>query len=284
MVVVCLAAAYCLAAGTALVRLGVRSWRQHSAPGGGMQGIPFTDGFRAGFERATPIFGVFHYLLGVLIAVGGGLRATGRLAAAPQRLPEALAVLLLALLVGVVGSAWAGIAVIWFNRPRWVVPPHLRGQPGSFWSLRRRADEPRRRPRRRAVNDQPHGATDVGTPTGMGMLRVAREPASWRDKWRAYRILVDGFQVGKVRRGESSAVMLTPGVHHVRLRIDWCTSPEVSVDISAGEQCDLECGAARSELGNARQMREAPDTYLWLRPAGRGRHRVAGGPHHQGRR
>ncbi|GAA2760828.1 hypothetical protein [Actinopolymorpha rutila] len=96
---------------------------------------------------------------------------------------------------------------------------------------------------------------------------MTREPARWRDKWRAYRILVDGVQVGKVRRGESTTVTLTPGTHHVRLRIDWCTSPEVSVDITAGEQSELECGPARSELGNARQMREAPDTYLWLRPA-----------------
>jgi hypothetical protein len=100
-----------------------------------------------------------------------------------------------------------------------------------------------------------------------GTLRVTRDPAKWRDKWRAYRILVDGVQVGKVRRGESASVALTPGAHRVRLRIDWCTSPELAVEIAAGRQSELECGPERSELGNARQMREAPETYLWLRPA-----------------
>ncbi|SDS07621.1 hypothetical protein [Actinopolymorpha singaporensis] len=63
MVVVCLAAAYCLTAGTALVRLGVRSWRQQIAPGDQTRGVPFTDGFRAGFEASMPTFAVFHYLL-----------------------------------------------------------------------------------------------------------------------------------------------------------------------------------------------------------------------------
>ncbi|MGW0230875.1 hypothetical protein ACWDWO_21390 [Actinopolymorpha singaporensis] len=130
------------------------------------------------------------------------------------------------------------------------------------------------------MNDQLQGGSEDGradgTPSGTGALRVAREPAKWRDKWRAYRILVDGVQVGRVRRGESTTVTLTPGTHHVRLRIDWCTSPEVSVDITAGEQSELECGPARSELGNARQIRDAPHTYLWLRPAiSRARHRPA---------
>lgn len=138
-VVVALATFYCLVAGTVLVAMGMRSWRQQAAFGHRMGAVPFTGGFKAGFERGMPTFGVFHYLLGALIAVVGGLRATGDLESAHRKPSETVAVLLLVLLVGVVVSGWTGIAVIWFNRPRWVVPPHLRDQPGTVPTLRRRA-------------------------------------------------------------------------------------------------------------------------------------------------
>lgn len=138
-VVVVLAAAYCLVAGTVLARMGVRSWRQQAAFGHRMGAIPFTRGFKAGFERGMLTFGVFHYLLGALIAVVGGFSAAGDLGAARRKPSETVAVLLLVLLVGVVVSGWTGIAVIWFNRPRWVVPPHLRDQPGTVSVLCRRA-------------------------------------------------------------------------------------------------------------------------------------------------
>ena len=128
-VVVVLAAAYCLVAGTVLAGMGVRSWRQQAAFGHRMGTIPFTSGFKAGFERGMPTLGVFHYLLGALIAVVGGLSAAGDLGAAHRKPSETMAVL----------TGWTGIAVIWFNRPRWVVPPHLRDQPGTVSALRRRA-------------------------------------------------------------------------------------------------------------------------------------------------
>lgn len=100
-----------------------------------------------------------------------------------------------------------------------------------------------------------------------GRLRVSRDSAKWRDKWRAYTVLIDGNAVGKVKRGASVSMPLAPGPHVALLRINWCSSPELPIEIPNGAELHLECGPARSELGNARQMTEAPHTYLWLRVA-----------------
>ena len=117
------------------------------------------------------------------------------------------------------------------------------------------------------MSDQPSGLPSAQR----GTLRVSRGTAKWRDKWRAYTVLVDGNVVGKVRRGASMSTQILPGAHIAQLRIDWCSSPLLPIEIPIGAELHLECGPAESDLGTARQMVEAPDTYLWLRVADRPR-------------
>ena len=126
-----LAVAYCAFVGTLLVRRGLRNWRRGARPSG-PGSILLTDGTKAGFERAAIVFGAFHYLLGVLIGLVGLLDASGVFGGMHPRPSEAVGVALLILLIGVVGSAWTGIAITWFNRPKFLVPPSLRDQPGSM--------------------------------------------------------------------------------------------------------------------------------------------------------
>ncbi len=73
------------------------------------------------------------------------------------------------------------------------------------------------------------------------MLRVEREHAPWRDKFRAYKIVVDGETVGSVRDGASAEVPVDPGHHTLRLTIDWASSPMVEFDIAQGQRSTFRC-------------------------------------------
>lgn len=139
-----LAAVYCALVGTFLVRRGLRTWRRRGAEPRGPGSVLLTYGAKAGFERAALVFGAFHYCLGALIACVASLNATGRLGRAHQRPSEFVGIILLILLVGVVGSVWTGIAITWFNRPRFLVPPPLRDEPGMV-SIRRHGSVSRTR-------------------------------------------------------------------------------------------------------------------------------------------
>ncbi|OKI99178.1 hypothetical protein [Kitasatospora sp. CB01950] len=102
--------------------------------------------------------------------------------------------------------------------------------------------------------------------SAVGSVRVTRDSTRLRDEWRAYTILVDGAAVATVRRGKSVSVDLPPGPHTVRLKIDWCASPEVVVTVAAGAERRLECGPQTSEAGNLSLITAERDNYLWLRP------------------
>jgi len=64
----------------------------------------------------------------------------------------------------------------------------------------------------------------------MGSVTITRRKAVWRDRARAYSVVIGGRQVGKLKSGETATFNLIPGPHEVRMKIDWCGSPRVTVD------------------------------------------------------
>ncbi len=75
----------------------------------------------------------------------------------------------------------------------------------------------------------------------MPVIEVARTKAWWRDRFRAYEVLVDGEVAGALKRGEKVAISVEPGWHEVLARIDWCGSPPVALDLAPGQTARLEC-------------------------------------------
>src|SRR5262249_16466113 len=67
-------------------------------------------------------------------------------------------------------------------------------------------------------------------------VTVTRVPHPWRDRIRAYKLVVDGATVGAVRLGETLDVQVTPGRHRVWMRVDWCRSQKLDLDASDGER------------------------------------------------
>lgn len=73
-----------------------------------------------------------------------------------------------------------------------------------------------------------------------GQLRIHRG-GGFTDRLRAYKILVDGTPAGEVRAKETATLSVAAGIHTVQLRVDWCVSRELAIDVAPGRPIDLSC-------------------------------------------
>lgn len=95
---------------------------------------------------------------------------------------------------------------------------------------------------------------------------VVRRVNSWtRDVFRAYQVWVDQAKAAEVRRGGTARIPLRPGQHRIQIRIDWCASPELSVEVAADAETALACGPNRTGTGPLNQVLDDPLNYVWLR-------------------
>jgi hypothetical protein len=73
------------------------------------------------------------------------------------------------------------------------------------------------------------------------VLVVRRLHAPWMDRARDYRVLVDGQQRAQIGNDSTVQIGVTPGEHVVRLKVDWCGSPEVAITVAHSAIVRLEC-------------------------------------------
>jgi hypothetical protein len=132
MIVSVLIGLYGVVMGTVLVRRGLASWRRQVSFARRLRAVPLATAEKAGLERAFLIGGVFHYFLAALMGAVAYLSIA--------RMTATVAILTLVALAGVVISGWLCITISTFNRPRFLVPPHLRDQPGALSRRSRDAD------------------------------------------------------------------------------------------------------------------------------------------------
>ena len=57
----------------------------------------------------------------------------------------------------------------------------------------------------------------------MGLLRLTRD-SGYADRARAYKVILDGAEIGEIRNGETRDYPISAGRHELRLKIDWCGS------------------------------------------------------------
>jgi hypothetical protein len=99
----------------------------------------------------------------------------------------------------------------------------------------------------------------------MGRLTVRRDKVAWMDRLRAYTLVVDGEERGKLKQGETIEIELAPGLHHVRMQIDWAKSPVVTV--RGEEDSTLRCVAAAHPLLALLYITIWSDRYITLERA-----------------
>ena len=72
----------------------------------------------------------------------------------------------------------------------------------------------------------------------MGKLLVKRID-SWADKFSAYRIFVDGVDVGKIREGEEWSRSLANGAHTLELKIGWFNGSQTEAFVMDGDNVEF---------------------------------------------
>lgn len=98
----------------------------------------------------------------------------------------------------------------------------------------------------------------------MAEIVVRRMEASWQDRKRSYGIFIDGTQAAKVANGKEVRIPLLPGKHVVVLKIDWCKSNTVDVELRPDEVKTLECGPNAKPLLALLYITMFRHRYLWL--------------------
>jgi hypothetical protein len=126
------AAYYVTAAITALcavwfLRSGIQQWHGKGRPASyWLQNGLMDDQTQAGYDRGSVVLGVMSACFTVLL---GGAAVAGL----PRHsAPAAEIAVFVVAIAGILITVAAFLGIMWFNQPKFLVPPHLRGQPGSL--------------------------------------------------------------------------------------------------------------------------------------------------------
>ena len=97
-------------------------------------------------------------------------------------------------------------------------------------------------------------------------ITISRD-SGYADRIRAYLVMVDGKELGRLKNGETQT-SVEPGAHEIVMKIDWCGSNTIIFSLADGESARFDCG---SSLRGAQMFLSlyyiifARNEYLWLR-------------------
>jgi hypothetical protein len=75
---------------------------------------------------------------------------------------------------------------------------------------------------------------------GEGRVTLTRAKA-YVDKVRAYKVLLDGQSVGRIKEGETQSFSAPAGPHQLQLKVDWAGSPTFTFDLAPGDDVRFIC-------------------------------------------
>ncbi|WP_445723435.1 hypothetical protein [Flavobacterium sp.] len=75
----------------------------------------------------------------------------------------------------------------------------------------------------------------------MATIRLKRTN-EYNNRMRDYKIFIDGQQVGTIANGETKEFPTTVGQHIVTAKIDWCSSPDISIELKENQTSNFKVG------------------------------------------
>ncbi|MDM8000794.1 MAG: hypothetical protein QUS33_12610, partial [Dehalococcoidia bacterium] len=118
--------------------------------------------------------------------------------------------------------------------------------------------------RLKSTPELPEDATK--TSDTAGVIRISRREEH-RDSLRPYRVVLDGRVVADIWEGQTIDVDAQPGDHLLHLKIDWCRSNIVRLQVGK-ERIDFECGSSLRGTRIVLAMLYVTvlwNRYIWLR-------------------
>ena len=99
----------------------------------------------------------------------------------------------------------------------------------------------------------------------MAELVVRRAGAVWQDRYRAYKVYVDGEQRDAVNADSEVRIHVAAGKHACQLRLDWCSSPIFEIEVAANETKIVGCGPNANPFLSLIFVTLLRKRYIWLR-------------------
>ena len=99
------------------------------------------------------------------------------------------------------------------------------------------------------------------------MIHVQRRDVAYQDRARAYKVMLDGEEMGRVKRGESVSFDAAPGAHQLQMKIDWATSEPLDIEVAAGQDLRFECWPNAKPLTALYWTTFGRKKYIGLAPA-----------------
>jgi hypothetical protein len=75
----------------------------------------------------------------------------------------------------------------------------------------------------------------------MSTIRLKRTN-EYNNRMRDYKIFIDGQQVGTIANGKTIDFPTTVGQHIITAKIDWCSSPDISIELKENQTSNLKVG------------------------------------------
>ncbi len=72
---------------------------------------------------------------------------------------------------------------------------------------------------------------------------IISRKSEWINRARGFKCLLDGKEMGKIANGGSEEYLVEPGVHTIQCTIDWCSSPELTIELKEGETRFFKAGS-----------------------------------------
>lgn len=66
--------------------------------------------------------------------------------------------------------------------------------------------------------------------------------SNWVYRLRRFGVFVDSIKVGSIANEEEFDFIVAPGRHALVLKVSWCKSETLTLDVTAGDRIELECG------------------------------------------
>jgi len=75
----------------------------------------------------------------------------------------------------------------------------------------------------------------------MATIKIQRT-SEWNARFRDFNIFIDGKQVGTIANGETKEFITTSGIHTITAKIDWCSSPDITINTDDNQTKNLKVG------------------------------------------